>query len=113
MRQEQIQNHSAETLKSIDEAIDVLVTLIRGYQEQIAALSHQIENAKAELRPLLEERGENWSDEDGFARLVSPGERISYDTKGLDTLLIEDPLRYGWLKDYRTKTPVRGGLQVK
>jgi hypothetical protein len=61
----------------------------------------------------LEERGDNWSDEEGYARIISEGERIYYDTNALDKLIIEEPLRYGWLKDYRVTSTVQSRVQVK
>ena len=45
--------------------------------------------------------------------LISEGIRTSYETKALDELIIKDPLHYGWLKDYRKESAVRGGVQVK
>jgi hypothetical protein len=80
---------------------------------KIAECRDEISTMKDALVPLLEERGENWADEDGYARLVSAGRRISYDTRALDDLVIKEPLRYGWLKDYRKETEVAGRLQVK
>lgn len=96
-----------------DEKIAELVDNVRCNQERIAAMQLQIEQAKLELSKLLKDRGAAWTDEHGYARLVADGERISYMTKDLDTLLIENPLQYGWLKDFRKKTPVRGGVQVR
>jgi hypothetical protein len=96
-----------------DQQIAERVDLIRSIQERIAALGEKVQVAKEELADLLTEKGSNWSDDDGYARIVSDGVRRSYDTKALDELIINDPLRHGWLKDYRKETPVRGGVQVK
>lgn len=98
---------------ALDMRIEDIVEEIRAYREQVEQLEICITELKAELGHLLEQRGENWSDDKGYARLVSEGERISYNTSALDQLLISDPLRYGWLKDYRVKSPVRGAVQVK
>lgn len=96
-----------------DQQIAERVDLIRSIQERIAALNEKIQAAKEELVDLLTEKGSNWSDEEGYARLVAESVRRTYDTKALDELIINDPLRHGWLKDYRKETPVRGGIQVK
>jgi len=96
-----------------DQQIAERVDLIRSIQERIGALNEKIQAAKEELSDLLIEKGSNWSDDEGYARLVADSVRRSYDTKALDELIINDPLRHGWLKDYRKETPVRGGIQVK
>ena len=97
----------------IDDRILQLVNGIREKQELLAALESEISVAKAELFELLEERGENWTDGEGYAVLVCEGLRIIYDKQALDRLIIEDPLRYGWLKDYRRASTVRGSVKVK
>ena len=97
----------------LDQEIAERVDYVRGLQVRIGALSDKIQQAKDELRELLEQRGENWADAEGYARLTSEGIRRSYDSKALDELIITEPLRYGWLKDYRKESPVRGGVQVK
>lgn len=97
----------------VETAIVELVDMIRAYRERGEAIEEKIEEAKAELRELLDKYGQSWADDEGYARLVSEGIRTSYDTKELDELIIKDPLRYGWLKDYRKQSPVRGGVQVK
>lgn len=99
--------------EELDHEIAERVDMVRGMQERISALEERIQGIKEELRALLERRGSNWSDDEGYARIVSEGLRRSYDQKGLDELLIKDPLHYGWLKDYRKETVVRGGVQVK
>jgi len=96
-----------------DQQIAERVDLIRSIQERIAALGEKIQATKEELSELLAEKGSNWSDDEGYARLVADSVRRSYDSKALDELIINDPLRHGWLKDYRKETPVRGGIQVK
>lgn len=99
--------------ETIDQQIAERVDYIRGMQERVMALEEKVQLAKEELRELLAERGANWSDDEGYARLVSEGIRRTYDQKALDELIINDPLRYGWLKDYRKESVVRGGVQVK
>lgn len=98
---------------ALDERIAELVDIVRINQQRIARLEDRIAAVKEELRALLEQRGENWSDAEGYARLVSEGVRYYYDKQALDHLIITDPLRYGWLKDYRRETIVQGGVQVK
>lgn len=97
----------------LDQRIAERVDVVRSIQERIEALQEKVKLVKDELRVLLNERGSGWSDDEGYARLVSDSIRRSYDSKALDELLITDPLRNGWLKDYRKETPVRGGVQVK
>jgi hypothetical protein len=97
----------------LDQQIAEQVDLVRGIQERIATLDDKIQAAKEELRRLLEQKGSNWSDAEGYARIISDGIRTSYETKSLDELIIKDPLHYGWLKDYRKESPVRGGVLVK
>lgn len=96
-----------------DDRIADLVLRVRRAQGNIDSLNSEIEQAKVELRILLEERGDNWSDDLGYARLTSEGVRTTYDTKGLDELIIKDPLHYGWLKDYRNESSVRSTVTVK
>ncbi|GIK66801.1 MAG: hypothetical protein BroJett018_45950 [Chloroflexota bacterium] len=98
---------------TLDQAIAELVDVARGLQERIGALEYKFGEVKAQLRELILQRGSNWADDEGFVRLSSDGIRTTYDTKALDELIINDPLRYGWLKDYRKQSPVRGSIQVK
>jgi hypothetical protein len=77
------------------------VDIVRGIQERIAVLEERIQLEKEALRDLLTEKGENWSDTEGYARLLADSVRRTYDIKALDELIITDPLRNGWLKDYR------------
>lgn len=104
-------------IKSIDEEIEELVTLIRNAQEQLAEVEAEIrptvDAARERLKMLLAYRGENWSDDEGYARLVADGTRIMYDAEALDTLIIENPDKYGWLREYRQEVPIRGGVRVK
>jgi hypothetical protein len=106
----------AETKKTkteLDERIQQVVQEIRECKADADEIEACITKLKDELRVLLVERGENWIDDEGYARLLSEGERTSYNTAALDDLIITDPLRYGWLKDYRVKTPVVSRVQVK
>ncbi len=98
---------------SLDERIIDLVEKIRSHRQRINVLEAKNDAAREELRQLLELRGENWSDEDGYARLVPDSRRVSYETKALDELIIHEPLHYGWLKDYRKESAIRSSVQVK
>ncbi len=97
----------------IDAEIADIVDRIRRYRDYIDEFELCVKELKAELQTLLAARGQNWQDDAGYARLVSGSERTYYDTSALDALLIDDPLRYGWLKDYRLKSPIQPRVQVK
>jgi hypothetical protein len=102
-----------QTQEAIDEKIADLVQQIRENHNAIEEHEASIEKAKEALTPLLTQRGANWADETGYARLVGEGTRIFYDSAALDDLIIHLPLQYGWLKDYRTEVKVSGRVQVK
>lgn len=97
----------------LEEAIARVVGEIHSCKTDVEHLEACVNDLKAQLRDLLEEHGGSWSDSTGYARLVGEGERTYYDTSALDKLIIEDPLRYGWLKDYRLTSAVQGRVQVK
>lgn len=97
----------------IDSRIVELVDSMRMHRETIAALEAENGASREELRHLLDLRGENWSDDEGYARLVPDSVRISYDARALDDLIVSEPLHYGWLKDYRKTSVVRGSVQVR
>lgn len=105
--------HVTLTGEALDQRISELVAFIRTNQQQTASIEARIALAKDELRDLLADRGENWSDDTGYALLTSEGVRRYYDTRALDELIINDPLRYGWLKDYRRESAISGGVRVK
>lgn len=107
----EVQGREQETV--IDSRIAELVDAVRAHRERIAALEARNDAAKDELRQLLEIRGDNWSDDEGYARLVPESTRTSYESKALDDLIIRDPLHYGWLKDFRKQSMVRGSIQIK
>ena len=98
---------------TIDERIVELVEKVRTHRQRISALEAKNDAAREELRQLLELRGENWTDDEGYARLVPDSTRVSYETKALDDLIIHEPLHYGWLKDYRKESSIRSSIQVK
>jgi hypothetical protein len=97
----------------IDEQIATLVACIREYRDEAERYEAQIREAKDRLILLLEQRGSNWSDEYGYARIAQEGTRLDYDTNELDALILNDPLRYGWLKEYRRIGVVPSRLMVR
>ncbi|HOA23361.1 MAG TPA: hypothetical protein PK801_13195 [Aggregatilineales bacterium] len=104
-------------IKSVDEEIAEMVALIREARERLSEVEEEVDpvvaRAKQRLEMLLEYRGESWSDGTGYARLASEGTRVVYDAEALDNLIIEDPAKYGWLKQYRKEISVTGGVRVK
>ena len=104
---------SGDILEILDGKIAELVDEVRELQEQMGALSQRVTTAKEQLRELLDMRGSSWTDDKGYARLLSDSTRRNYDTNGLDKLILNDPLQYGWLKDFRKETQVHGSVQVK
>ncbi|MCI0709929.1 MAG: hypothetical protein L0154_07175 [Chloroflexi bacterium] len=99
--------------QQVDDTIHDIVERIRNYRTQMEELDNRVNDLKDELRQLLESRGENWADNQGYARIVSEGERAYYDAEALDKLIINDPLHYGWLKDYRHTASIQSRIQVK
>ena len=93
--------------------IAVFVEAIRERKVNIERLTKMNEAAREEVEKLLIERGESWKDENGYAMLTADSERISYDTKALDELILAKPEEYGWLHEYRRKSVVAGGLKIK
>lgn len=96
-----------------EKEITSLVELIRARKAAIADLTKDLDAARDTLEKLLIERGSAWKDEYGYAMLTSEGERVSYDTKALDELILSDPLKHGWLYDYRRKSAIAASLKVK
>jgi hypothetical protein len=101
------------TATTLDTQIEELVQCIREDHQVIDEAEGRIRETKRQLEHLLKMRGSNWADEHGYARLMSTGRRSFYDTDDLDRLLISDPLRYGWLKDYRRESIIPERVQVK
>lgn len=93
--------------------IAVLVERIRARKAEIDTLDAQINVDRELVKTLLIDRGESWKDEHGYAMITSEGERVSYDTKALDELVLTDPVKYGWLHDYRRKSVVAASLKIK
>jgi hypothetical protein len=104
---------ATENTTTFDEQISTLVACIREERAEIERHEVEVQEAKAQLLPLLEQRGSNWADDQGYARIAQEGLRYDYDTNALDELIISDPLRYGWLKDYRKTSAVPSRLLVR
>lgn len=105
--------HEFEEVNVVDDRIAELVDLVRAHRQQIAKLETLNDDARQEIRHLLEMRGENWTDAEGYARLVPDSTRISYEARALDDLIVREPLEYGWLRDYRKSSVVRSSVQVR
>lgn len=93
--------------------ISQLVATIRQATDEMEALETKVQTAKARLRALLTQKGENWQDADGYARLMADSVRTSYDPKALDALMLRSDWWHARLKPYRREFPVRGGVQVR
>ena len=117
MQTELEQRRVLKLVKPIDQEIEELVALVRDANERMGEVEEEvrpvIEAAKERLKMLLGFRGESWADAEGYARLVSDGTRVTYDAKALDRLIASDPEQYGWLREYRSETTVRGGVSVR
>lgn len=96
-----------------DAEIAALVGEIRQTVDEMEALENKTLAAKDRLRVLLAQRGENWTDESGYARLMPDTVRTGYDTKALDALILSDPAKFARLRDYRREFTVRSHVQVK
>lgn len=103
----------SEVVETYDEQIADLVEDIRAYHARMALLQEKIDDAKEHLREYLEKRGENWKDDEGYARLVSEGLRTFYRTRDLDRLIAENPDDYSYLRNFRSQSIVRSSVQVK
>lgn len=101
------------TSNHVDEDIRDLVDHIRNYESKIQGLERHIDSLKAVLHDRLQMRAMNWSDSKGYARITAEEDLSSYDVKALDKLIITDPVRYGWLGQYRTKSTIPSKVQVK
>ena len=100
-------------IEKIDQEIADIVSSIRLEQAKIEQIDLEMATLRDRLVKLLRERGGNWSDANGYARLLSEGIRTYYDTQNLDELILTDPLHYGWLKDYRRQTLIPQRVQVR
>lgn len=99
--------------QTTDREIKNLVKAVRRMNRKMEALEEHRRAARERLRALLVERGENWEDDRGYARVTADSVRASYDSKALDQLIVSDPLGNGWLKEYRKESVVRGSVQIK
>lgn len=97
----------------IDGEIAATVDCIRQAQQQAERIATNIYDMKNTLESLLKTRGSNWTDDDGYARLAAPGVRVNYRREELDALILQDPVKYAWLKQYRHESTVAGRVVVK
>lgn len=97
----------------IDLQIEALVGEIRAITDQMEMLEDSVQSKKAKLRTLLTQKGENWKDDCGYARLVADSVRASYDARALDALMLRSDWWHARLKSYRREFNVRGGVSVR
>ena len=90
-----------ESPTEISNEIGSLVHRIRALQQETDRVHSEIEETKQDLAALLKRYGNLWTDDHGYARLVKAYVLRSYEAEALDRLILSDPLRYGWLADYR------------
>lgn len=100
-------------VEKTDKQVKKLVKAIRRQRNWIAAREAKLDEMKIELQDLLEASGQNWMDEDGYARLIPESKRISYESKAIDALIITQPDVYGCLAAYRRESKIRASVQVK
>jgi hypothetical protein len=98
--------------------IEELVQIIRDCKQAVADVKTEVEPtrkaAERELVAALQEYGDNYDDgAGGYARLVDEGVRVSYNAKALDAVIASDEEKFGFLRDFRKESKVRGGLRVK
>jgi hypothetical protein len=93
--------------------IEELVQIIREGKQDAANIKAALKPHQERLKELLQESGEKWKDESGYAMLTEPAERVTYDAKALDKLIASDPEQYGFLSDYRKATTGKPQLRVK
>lgn len=96
-----------------EDEISKIVANIRAKKAEIKLLEDLIEAERDILKRLLEERGDSWKDAEGYAMLTAESVRTSYDTSALDTMIVADPLQYGWLEKFRKSSLVAASLRIK
>lgn len=102
-----------EFVATQDAEIARRVACIRQLQAEAERIEDAIRAEKAALRTSLEARGESWSDDNGYARLMADSVRTSYDAKALDELSLSSKWWHARLNKFRRSFPVKGGIQVK
>ena len=103
----------AMTQDQLRQHISATVMRLRAYRDQIDHIGNSVDLLRSELQHLLEALGENWQDDDGYARIIDGGERVTYSASDLDRLLIESPEVHGWLKQHRRVSTLKPRLTVK
>lgn len=99
------------TAPSTSKQIGQLVKKMRRTRSRIAYHEAKLDAIKEALQPLLEASG-NWSDSEGYARLIGESSRISYDRESIDELIIRDP-GFECLRAFRKVSTIRASVSVK
>jgi hypothetical protein len=90
------------------------VAQYRKLKGQIDALKAKQDALKAELYPLVEAQlGRKWTDSQGWARIVTRRESISYNNKALEALYESVPEIASAIGPHRKVKPGSAYLQIK
>jgi hypothetical protein len=107
----------AKALTTVDDDIREVMSVLRSIKEARNEIEAEIgkdwEKGREKLRNLLEQKGSEWTDGEGYARIAAGYTTIEYDTAALDALIKADPERYGPLQAFRKEKQVKGSLQIK
>lgn len=95
-----------------DQEVRALVRQVRELNSQMEALRQEMKQAQRKLIPLLGRRGDRWSDQRGSVQIVREGVRRVYDADALDRLILSDPLRYSWLRDFRREFATAAHIDI-
>lgn len=95
-----------------DKRLKQIMGAIRQRRAFIAMHEAKIDGLRDELEVLLTERGVNWQDAKGYARLIPESTRTSYNAQQLDDLILRDPA-FDCLRVYRKESKIRSSVQVK
>lgn len=87
-----------------------LITRYKQLKSQIATLTAEQDDLKAELFPLVEASGGKLIADNGKATIISETSRITFDTDRLKALM-ERP-DYEWLKEYAKTSVVKAQLRI-
>jgi len=98
---------------AVNGQIEALVGEIRATQAQMEALEASVTAKKAILRVLLAALGEQWTDGEGYARLVADYTRGAYDVRALDQLRLNSAWWDARLRRHYRQFAVRGSVVVR
>jgi hypothetical protein len=93
--------------------IPILVIRHRKLKAQADALKSQMDEIKAELKPLVEAEGGKWTDGTGYARIIQRKSSVSYNVKALEALRESVPEIAQVIEPHRKERPGSRYLQVK